>query len=101
MNGDCVEVDKLILHIADYKKRCADVAAEKLTGKCSTSSEAYRYLRKPLARRTSSSMILVRPPSPQRAAAVESGSGAYRASPFRWPTIYRRNGIASTLNVLG
>ena len=44
MNDDCVEVDKLILQIADYKNHYADVAAEKLLRKCSTSWEAYQYL---------------------------------------------------------
>jgi len=45
MNNNCVEVDELILEIADYKNDCADMAAEKLFRKCSTSWEAYQYLR--------------------------------------------------------
>jgi len=45
MNNDCVKVDELILQIADYKNDLADVAAEKLFRKCSTSWEAYQYLR--------------------------------------------------------
>ena len=45
MNNNCVEVDELILEIADYKNDCADMAAEKLLRKCSTSWEAYQYLR--------------------------------------------------------
>ena len=44
MNNDCVEVDGLILEIADYKNDYADMAAEKLLRKCSTSWEAYQYL---------------------------------------------------------
>ena len=44
MNDDCIEVDKLILQIADYKNDYANVAAEKLLRKCSTSWEAYQYL---------------------------------------------------------
>ena len=45
MNNDRAEVDKLILEIADYKNDCTDMAAEKLFRKCSTSWEAYQYLR--------------------------------------------------------
>jgi hypothetical protein len=45
MNNNCIEIDELILEIADYKNDCADVAAEKLLRKCSTSWEAYQYLR--------------------------------------------------------
>jgi hypothetical protein len=37
VNRDCVEVDALILEIADYKNDYADMAAEKLLRKCSTS----------------------------------------------------------------
>jgi hypothetical protein len=44
MNNDQAEVDELILEIADYKNDYADVAAEKLLQKCSTSWEAYQYL---------------------------------------------------------
>ncbi len=45
MNTDSTEVDELILEIADYKNDLADMAAEKLFRKCSTSWEAYQYLR--------------------------------------------------------
>ena len=45
MNNACLEVDELILEIADYKNDCADMAAEKLLRKCSTSWESYQYLR--------------------------------------------------------
>ena len=45
MNNDCAEVDELVLEIADYKNDYADMAAEKLLRKCSTSWEAYQYLR--------------------------------------------------------
>jgi len=44
MNNDCTEVDELLLQIADYKNDYADVAAEKLLRKCSTSWKAYQYL---------------------------------------------------------
>jgi hypothetical protein len=43
MNNNCVEVDELILEIADYKNDLADMAAEKLLRKCSTSWEAPLY----------------------------------------------------------
>ena len=45
MNDDRAEIDELILQIADYKNDLADMAAEKLLRRCSTSWEAYRYLR--------------------------------------------------------
>jgi hypothetical protein len=45
VNNDCLEVDELILEIADYKNDYVDVAAEKLLRKCSTSREADQYLR--------------------------------------------------------
>ena len=45
MNNDSAEVDELILEITDYKNDYADMAAEKLLRKCSTSWEAYQYLR--------------------------------------------------------
>jgi hypothetical protein len=45
MNNDYAEVDKLILALADYKNDYVDVAAEKLLRKCSSSWEAYQYLR--------------------------------------------------------
>jgi hypothetical protein len=44
MHTDCAEVDELLLELADYKNDYADMAAEKLLRKCSTSWEAYRYL---------------------------------------------------------
>ncbi|MGB7901445.1 MAG: hypothetical protein WCG09_03270 [Halobacteriota archaeon] len=44
MSNDREEVDELILEIADYKNDYADMAAEKLFRKCSTSWEAYQYL---------------------------------------------------------
>ena len=44
MNNDRVEVDELILKLADYKNDYADMAAEKLLRKCSTSWEAFQYL---------------------------------------------------------
>ena len=44
MNNYCLEVDELILEIADYKNDLADMAAEKLFRKCSSSWEAYQYL---------------------------------------------------------
>jgi hypothetical protein len=44
MNNDSVEVDELILELADYKNDYADMAAERLMRKCSTSWEAYQYL---------------------------------------------------------
>jgi hypothetical protein len=45
MHNDRLEVDELILELADYKNDYADMAAEKLLRKCSTSWEAYQYLR--------------------------------------------------------
>ena len=45
MNDDRAEVDEIILQIADYKNDLADMAAEKLLRRCSTSWEAYQYLR--------------------------------------------------------
>ena len=45
MNNDRAEVDELIFEIADYKNDYADMAAEKLFRKCSTSWEAFQYLR--------------------------------------------------------
>jgi hypothetical protein len=44
MNNDRAEVDELIIEIADYKNDYADMAAEKLFRKCSTSWEAFQYL---------------------------------------------------------
>ena len=37
MTNDCVDVDELILEIADHKNDYADTAAETLFRKCSTS----------------------------------------------------------------
>jgi len=45
MNNDRAEVDELIIEIADYKNDLADMAAERLFRKCSTSWEAYQYMR--------------------------------------------------------
>jgi hypothetical protein len=45
VNNECLEVDELILELTDYKNDLADMAAEKLFRKCSTSWEAYQYLR--------------------------------------------------------
>ena len=45
MNNDRAEVDELILEIAVYKNDYAEMAAEKLFRKCSTSWDAYQYLR--------------------------------------------------------
>jgi len=45
MNNDCLKVDELILEIADYKNDYANMAAEKLLRKCSTSWGAFQYLR--------------------------------------------------------
>jgi hypothetical protein len=42
---DCIEVDDLLLQLSDYKNDYADTAAETLFRKCSTSWEAYRYLK--------------------------------------------------------
>jgi hypothetical protein len=44
VNNDWAEVDELIFEVADYKSDFADMAAEKLLRKCSTSWEAYQYL---------------------------------------------------------
>ena len=45
MNNDRAEVDELILEIADYTNDYSKMVAEKLLRKCSTSWEAYQYLR--------------------------------------------------------
>ena len=42
--NDCAKVDELLLDLADYKNDYADMAAEQLLRKCSTSWDAYRYL---------------------------------------------------------
>ena len=44
MNDYCVQLDELLRQLADYKNDYADMAAEQLLRKCSTSWEAYRYL---------------------------------------------------------
>jgi len=44
VRDDCALVDELLRQLADYKNDVADMAAEKLLRKCSTSWEAYRYL---------------------------------------------------------
>jgi len=44
MHNNCAEVDELLLELADYKNDYADMAAEKLLRKCSTSWEAFKYL---------------------------------------------------------
>jgi hypothetical protein len=44
VNNDCAEVAEFFLQIADYKNDYADMAAEKLLWKRSTSWEAYQYL---------------------------------------------------------
>jgi flagellar biosynthesis chaperone FliJ len=44
MHNDCAEVDELLLELADYKNDYAEMAAERLLRKCSTSWEAYQYL---------------------------------------------------------
>jgi len=50
MNNDSAEVDELILEITDYKNDYADMAAEKLLRRCSTSWEAYQCLQDRRAR---------------------------------------------------
>ena len=44
MHTDYAELDELLLELADYKNDYADMAAEKLLRKCSTSWEVYSYL---------------------------------------------------------
>jgi hypothetical protein len=44
MRDDCALVDELLRQLADYKNDVADMAAEKLLRKCSTSWESYQYL---------------------------------------------------------
>jgi flagellar biosynthesis chaperone FliJ len=44
MHEDCTQVDELLRQLADYKNDYADMAAEKLLRKCSTSWDAFRYL---------------------------------------------------------
>jgi hypothetical protein len=44
LKNDSAEIDELLLQMADYKNDYADMTAEKLFRKCSTSWEAYRYL---------------------------------------------------------
>ena len=43
--NDCIEVDGLLLDLADYKNDYAEPAAEKLLRKCSMNWEAYNYLK--------------------------------------------------------
>jgi hypothetical protein len=43
VNADCINVDELVLEIADHTNDYADMPAEKLFRKCSTSWEAYQY----------------------------------------------------------
>jgi hypothetical protein len=45
MNDHCAQLDELLLQMIDYKNDYADKAAEKLLRKCSTSWEAFQYLR--------------------------------------------------------
>jgi len=44
MNNDCLEVDELILEIADRKNDYTGMAVEKLLRKCSVNWDAYQYL---------------------------------------------------------
>ena len=44
VNNECVEVDELILELADHKNDFADMAAEKLLRKCACNWKAYQYL---------------------------------------------------------
>jgi hypothetical protein len=44
VKNDRLEIDELILKLADYKNDYADMAAEKLFRKCSTGWHAYQYL---------------------------------------------------------
>ncbi|HEX7514325.1 MAG TPA: hypothetical protein VF393_01835 [archaeon] len=44
MREDCTQVDALLRQLADYKTDYADMTAEQLLRKCSTSWDAYRYL---------------------------------------------------------
>jgi hypothetical protein len=44
VNNDCLEVDEFILELSDYKNDLADMAAERLFRKCSSSWSAYQYL---------------------------------------------------------
>jgi flagellar biosynthesis chaperone FliJ len=44
MREDCLEVDELLLQLADYKNDYIDMAAVKLLKKCSTSWDAFKYL---------------------------------------------------------
>jgi flagellar biosynthesis chaperone FliJ len=45
VRDDCLQVDELLLQLADYTNDYAEAAAEKLLRKCSTSWEAYSYLK--------------------------------------------------------
>jgi len=44
VRDDCLQVDELLLQLADYTNDYAEAAAEKLLRKCSISWEAYQYL---------------------------------------------------------
>jgi len=44
VNNECVEVDELMLELADYKNDYADTAAEKLLRTCSRNWKAHQYL---------------------------------------------------------
>ena len=44
MREDLIQIDELLLQLADYKSDVADVAAEKLLRLSSTSWVAFRYL---------------------------------------------------------
>jgi flagellar biosynthesis chaperone FliJ len=45
VRDDCLQVDELLLQLADYTNDYAEAAAEKLLRKCSISWEAYSYLK--------------------------------------------------------
>jgi hypothetical protein len=45
LNNDSAEIDELLLQMADYKNDVADMAAERLFRKCSTSWQAQQYRR--------------------------------------------------------
>jgi len=45
VRDDCILVDELLLQLTDYTNDYAEAAAETLLRKCSTSWEAYRYLK--------------------------------------------------------
>ncbi len=45
MKNDRLEVDELILELSDYINDYADMSAERLFRKCSSSWQSYQYLR--------------------------------------------------------